>query len=104
MQARNRAVARLIAVISTPGWRVPKARASEWHRRKSEAGHVRVIPPLAKKVGTVQRAISITSSVSQNVPDEMSKEKQQQQTSDATNPEEKMLGQLGGIDLFIVHE
>jgi hypothetical protein len=45
-----------------------------------------------------------TSPVSQNVPDEMSKEKQQQQPSDATNPEEKMLGQLGGIDLFLVHE
>jgi hypothetical protein len=41
---------------------------------------------------------------SQNVPDEMSKEKREQQTSDATNPEEKMFGQLWGIDLFLVHE
>jgi hypothetical protein len=44
------------------------------------------------------------SRASQNVPDEMSKEKHQQQSSDATNPEEKMLGQLWGIDLFLVHE
>jgi hypothetical protein len=34
----------------------------------------------------------------------MSKEKHQQQTSDATNPEEEMLGQLWGIDLFLVHD
>jgi hypothetical protein len=44
------------------------------------------------------------SPASQNVPDEMGKEKRQQQTSDTTNPEEKMLGQLWGIDLFLVHE
>ena len=41
---------------------------------------------------------------SQNVPDEMSKEKHKQQTSDATNPEEEMLGQFIGIDLFLVHD
>jgi hypothetical protein len=41
---------------------------------------------------------------SKNVVDEMSKENHQQQTSDATNPEEKMLGQLWRIDLFLVHD
>jgi hypothetical protein len=41
---------------------------------------------------------------SQNVVDEMSKENRQQQTSEATNPEEKMLGQLWGIDLLLVHD
>jgi hypothetical protein len=40
---------------------------------------------------------------SKNVVDEMSKENNQQQTSDATNPEEKMLGQLWGIDFLLVH-
>jgi hypothetical protein len=44
------------------------------------------------------------SPASQNVPDEMSKQKRQQKTSDATNPEEKMLGQFWGIDLFLVHD
>jgi hypothetical protein len=39
----------------------------------------------------------------QNLPDEMSKEKRQK-TSDVTNPEEEMLGQLWGIDLFLVHD
>jgi hypothetical protein len=34
----------------------------------------------------------------------MSKENRQQQTSDATNPEEKMLGQLWGINLLLVHD
>jgi len=71
---------------------------------KKILSRIRGIPPLAKNVGMGQRAISITSSVSQNVPDEMSKEKHQEQTSDSTNPEEKMLGQLGGIDLFLVHD
>jgi hypothetical protein len=33
----------------------------------------------------------------------MGKENRQQQNSDATSPEEKMLGQLWGIDLFLVH-
>ncbi len=41
---------------------------------------------------------------SQNVVDVMSKENRQQQNSDATNPEEKMLGQPWGIDLFLVHD
>jgi hypothetical protein len=40
----------------------------------------------------------------QDVVDVVSEEKRQQQTSDATNPEEKMLGQFWGIDLFLVHE
>jgi hypothetical protein len=40
---------------------------------------------------------------SQNVVDVMSEENHQQQTCDATNPEEKMLGQLWRIDLFLVH-
>jgi hypothetical protein len=35
--------------------------------------------------------------------DEMSEENCQQQASDAANPEEKMLGQLWGIDLLLVH-
>jgi hypothetical protein len=34
----------------------------------------------------------------------MSKENHQQQDSNATNPEEKMLGQLWGIDLLLVHD
>jgi len=41
---------------------------------------------------------------SQNVVDVMSKENRHQQNSDATSPEEKMLGQLWGIDLFLVHD
>jgi hypothetical protein len=40
---------------------------------------------------------------SKNVVDEMSEENHQQQTSEATNPKEKMLGQLWGIDLLLVH-
>jgi hypothetical protein len=34
----------------------------------------------------------------------MGKENCQQQKSEATNPEKKMLGQLWGIDLLLVHE
>jgi hypothetical protein len=34
----------------------------------------------------------------------MSKENRQQQNSDATSPEEKMLGQLWGIDLLLIHD
>jgi hypothetical protein len=41
---------------------------------------------------------------SQNVVDEVSKEVREQQTSDATNPEEEMLGQLWGIDFLLVHD
>jgi len=34
----------------------------------------------------------------------MSEEIRQQQTTEATNPEKKVLGQLWGIDFFLVHE
>jgi hypothetical protein len=34
----------------------------------------------------------------------MSEEKSQQQDSDATGPEEEMLGQFWGIDFFLIHE
>jgi hypothetical protein len=34
----------------------------------------------------------------------MSQESEQQQTSDATNPDEKIYGQFWGIDLFLVHD
>jgi len=34
----------------------------------------------------------------------MSEENHEQQTAEATNPEKKMLGQLWGIDLFLVHD
>src|ERR1700686_1277413 len=100
MQARKRAVARLLGITSTPGWCAPKARASDGIEENPKQDTSVESHPWRRTSGMGQRAISITSSVSQNVPDEMSKEKQQQQTSDATNPEEKMLGQLGGIDLF----
>jgi hypothetical protein len=66
---------------------------------------MRDVAPLTKNVeghGSGQFLAHLPAS--QNVPDEMSKEKHQQQTSDATNPEEEMLGQLWGIDLFLVHE
>jgi hypothetical protein len=33
----------------------------------------------------------------------MGEEKRHQNTCDATNPKEKVLGQLWGIDLFLVH-
>jgi|HubBroStandDraft_1064217.scaffolds.fasta_scaffold391748_2 hypothetical protein len=36
--------------------------------------------------------------------DEMGEEKGEQQASEATHPEQKMLGQLRGFDLFFVHE
>ena len=63
------------------------------------------IAPLTKNVGgRVSGQFLAHPPASQDVPDEMSKEKQQQQTSDATNPEEKMLGQFWGIDLFLVHD
>jgi hypothetical protein len=42
-------------------------------------------------------------SASKNVIDEMSKENRQQQACDAANPEQKMLGQLWGIDFLLVH-
>ena len=35
--------------------------------------------------------------------DEVSKEDREQQNSNATDPEEKMLGQLWGIDFLFVH-
>jgi hypothetical protein len=52
-----------------------------------------------------QRQISLIQcpTASKNVVDEMSEENYQQQTSDATKPEEKMLGQLWGVDFFLVH-
>jgi hypothetical protein len=34
----------------------------------------------------------------------MRKQKRQQQSSNATYPEKKMLGQLWGIDFFLIHE
>jgi hypothetical protein len=45
-----------------------------------------------------------SSEVSNNVIDEMRKQKRQQQSSDTANPEEKMLGQLWGIDFFLIHD
>jgi len=67
------------------------------------------------ETGHVARLLAITCTpegarpklhppASQNVIDVMSKENRQQQTSDATNPEEKMLGQLWGINLLLVHD
>jgi hypothetical protein len=44
-----------------------------------------------------------SSPASKNVINEMSEENRQQQASDAAHPEEKMLGQLWGIDLLLVH-
>lgn len=63
------------------------------------------VEPLTKNVeGRGSGQFLARLPASQNVPDEMSKQKRQQQTSDATNPEEKMLGQFWGIDLFLVHD
>jgi hypothetical protein len=41
---------------------------------------------------------------SQKVVNEMGEENHQQQTPDATNPEQKMFGQFWGVDLFFVHD
>jgi hypothetical protein len=65
---------------------------------------MRDVAPLSNNVEGEGRPISAHPPASQNVPDEMSKQKRQQKTSDATNPEEKMLGQFWGIDLFLVHD
>src|ERR1700676_3759142 len=75
MQARKRAVARLIAIISTPGWCAPKARASDGIEENPKQDTSVESHPWRRTSGMGKRAISITSSVSQNVPDEMSKEK-----------------------------
>jgi hypothetical protein len=46
---------------------------------------------------------SVTKCLLEDVVDVMSEEKRHQNTCDATNPKEKVLGQLRGIDLFLVH-
>jgi hypothetical protein len=48
-------------------------------------------------------AISLGQPASKNVVDEMSEEDHQQQAPEAANPEEKMLGQLWGVDFLLVH-
>src|SRR5580658_6746373 len=40
---------------------------------------------------------------SYNFPDEMSQENQEQQPSDATNPNDKIRRQLWGVDLLLIH-
>jgi hypothetical protein len=40
----------------------------------------------------------------ENLPNEVSQEKQEQQASDSSYPDEKVCGQLGGIDFFFIHE
>lgn len=38
-----------------------------------------------------------------NLPHEMRQEKQEQQSSDSTHPDEKIRGQLRRVDLLLVH-